>query len=236
MPISKKETVLVVAAHPDDEVLGCGATLAKHVKQGDRVHVLILAEGLTSRDSTRDRKKRSGSLMQLGEAARKAHQILGTHSVVLEDFPDNRLDTVDLLDLIKVVESHVEKHKPSIVYTHSSADLNQDHERVHRAVLTACRPLPKSPLHTLAFFEVPSSTHWKTGASGYFQPNYFVEVNSTFSTKIKALQCYASEMRPWPHARSYQAIEALAQWRGSCVGVDCAEAFEVGRMLHQRLK
>lgn len=224
--------VLVIAAHPDDEVLGCGATIAMHVKMGDEVNVVILAEGATSRDENRDRKRRSKDLSELAQAANEANKILGVRSLTLHDFPDNRMDSVDLLAVIKVVESFIKKYQPEIVYTHHVGDVNIDHRITHEAVVAACRPLPLQPVKTLLFFEVQSSTEWQTLASApAFNPNWYVDISGTLSIKLKALNAYNSEMRTWPHSRSYKAVEHLARWRGACMGVEASEAFVLGRNL-----
>ena len=221
--------ILVVAAHPDDEILGCGATLAKHVQRGDRVDILVLAEGLTSRDDRRDVFKRKKDLRRLADAAQKAGRLLGVRSVQLHDFPDNRMDSVTRLDVVKVIEKAVERVRPQIVYTHHGGDVNIDHQIAFQAVSTACRPQPGRPVSTLLCFETSSSTEWQLAPSKAFIPNWFVDVTRTLPRKMKALKINASEMRPWPHARSYQAIESLARWRGASVGVAAAEAFMLGR-------
>lgn len=225
--------VLVVAAHPDDEVLGCGATIAKHVFAGDEVRVVIMAEGVTSRDRKRDRASRKGELESLAKAASRANDILGTESLDLHDLPDNRLDSVDLLDIIQVVEMYIEKYKPRLVYTHYGSDLNIDHAIVNRAVVTACRPFPEHTVKGLLFFEVPSSTDWQVpGSTTMFSPDWFVEVTATLEKKIKALEAYGSEIRPWPHPRSSRAVENLALYRGSSAGLEAAEAFMLGRFIY----
>ena len=150
--------VLVVSAHPDDEVLGCGGTIARHFDAGDLVHVLIVAEGTTSRQQQRNRRQASGELTALAKAAEKAGSILGATSVELLDMPDNRLDSLDRLDLIKQVEERIVRHQPKIVYVHHAGDLNVDHRRLHEAVVTACRPTPGHSVRRLLSFEVPSST------------------------------------------------------------------------------
>jgi len=224
--------ILIIAAHPDDEVLGCGGTIAKHLQNGDEVHVLILAEGVTSRDEVRERESRAGELSQLAQAAQEAGRILGVKSVELYDFPDNRMDSVDLLDVVKVVERAIDKYKPDMVYTHHAGDVNIDHRIVHQAVVTACRPLPGQCVKTLLFFEVPSSTEWQTAGSALvFLPNYFVDISNCLDKKLQALKVYESEMRPWPHPRSLLAVEHLARWRGAMVGVEAVEGFVLGRKL-----
>jgi LmbE family N-acetylglucosaminyl deacetylase len=232
MDKSVSNSVLVIAAHPDDEVLGCGGTIAKHNQQGDKVHILILAEGATSRDQQRDRGKRQCELAGLAQAAHQASKILGVSSLTLHDFPDNRLDRCDLLDVIKVIEQVISQHHPQIIYTHHSGDVNIDHRRIHEAVVTAARPMPDSLVKTLLFFEVPSSTEWQTpGSAPAFTPNWFMDISKTLSLKLNALEAYQSEIRPWPHTRSIAAIEHLARWRGASVGVEAAEAFILGRNL-----
>ncbi len=224
--------ILVVAAHPDDEVLGCGGTMAKHIQNGDEVNVLILAEGLTSRDEQREREKRLDELSNLAEAAHEANRLLGAQSLTLYDFPDNRMDSVDLLDIVKVIEAAIDQYSPDVVYTHHAGDVNIDHRIVHQAVVTACRPIPGQCVKTLLFFEVPSSTEWQTaGSAPSFLPNYFVDIGGNMNLKIQALEAYASEMRVWPHPRSIKAVEYLARWRGATVGVEAAEGFMLGRQL-----
>lgn len=231
MPKNKRK-ILVIAAHPDDEILGCGATMARHAAEGDAVHVVILAEGLTSRDLKRDPQKRDKELSHLHRAAKKAAAILGIKSVTLHDFPDNRMDGAELLDVVKVVEAEMKRVDPSIVYTHHAGDVNVDHRVTHEAVITACRPQPGHGVEELLFFEVPSSTEWRPAAdSAPFAPNWYVDVSETLNLKIKALKAYASEMRPWPHPRSYRAVEHLARWRGATAGMSAAEAFILGRCL-----
>ena len=220
------DSVLVVAAHPDDEVLGCGGTIARHADAGDQVQVLIVAEGATSRQQQRDRIQAGDELSALALAAQKAGSILGAVGVELLDFPDNRLDSLDRLDLIKRLEESIERHRPQVVYVHHAGDVNVDHRRLHEAVVTACRPIPGHPVQRLLSFEVASSSEWQPpGSAPAFQPNWFVDISDQWQRKREALVAYASEMRPWPHARSLDALEHLARWRGAQVGVEAAEAF-----------
>ena len=164
--------VLVVAAHPDDEVLGCGGAIARHIQEGDKVYVLILAEGITSRDAIRNKKKRTIELQKLSNSTKKSHKILGATSVKTFDLPDNRMDSVDLLDVVKIIEKEIKKINPRIIYTHHIGDLNIDHYITHRAVMTACRPEPKRSVKKIFCFEIPSSTEWQSVTSkNYFKPN-----------------------------------------------------------------
>lgn len=223
---SSPQRALVVAAHPDDEVLGCGGTIARHADAGDQVHVLIVAEGATSRLYQRDRSQASDVLSALTQAAQMAGAILGASDVELLDLPDNRLDSLDRLDLIKQIEARIQLHRPHVVYVHHAGDVNVDHRRLHEAVVTACRPTPGHPVRRVLSFEVASSTEWQPPGSGpAFQPNWFVDISAQWPRKREALAAYASEMRLWPHARSLEALEHLARWRGAQVGVEAAEAF-----------
>lgn len=224
--------VLVIAAHPDDEVLGCGGTIARHAESGDEVQVLIVAEGATSRQESRDRINAAAELSALAQAAEKAGSILGASGVELLDFPDNRLDSLPRLDLIKHLEERINSHQPEIVYVHHSGDVNVDHRRLHEAVVTACRPTPGHSVRRLLSFEVVSSTEWQPpGSAPAFNPNFFVDISAQLARKRDALVAYAGEMRPWPHARSLEAVEHLARWRGAQVGVEAAEAFSLLRQI-----
>jgi N-acetylglucosamine malate deacetylase 1 len=224
-----KKKVLVVAAHPDDEVLGCGGSIAKHIKQKDSVHVAILAEGITSRNNNQENQQ----LTELKDSAQKAHAILGTTSLYLHNFPDNKMDSLPRLEVIKKVEELIKKHNPEIVYTHHSGDVNIDHRILHEAVITACRPTPENNVKQILFFEIASSTEWQTPYSApAFIPNWFTDISETLNLKLKALKEYNSEMREFPHARSIKAIEHLAAWRGATIGVHAAEAFMLGRKIN----
>ena len=160
MAMSVVNEILVVAAHPDDEVLGCGGTIARHADSGDQVQVLIVAEGSTSRLAERDRNQVGVELTALATAAQMAGSILGAAGVELLDLPDNRLDSLDRLDLIKRIEERIYRYQPDCVYVHHVGDLNVDHRRLHEAVVTACRPTPGHVVKRLLSFEVPSTTEW----------------------------------------------------------------------------
>ena len=232
---SKKKigkTILVVAAHPDDEVLGCGASIAKWTAAGDIVHIVIMAEGATSRSKSQDINANSKELSLLRHAAQRAGNILGASSVKLLNFPDNRMDSLDRLDVIKSIEIEIESIKPHTVVTHHCGDVNIDHRITHEAVVTACRPLPGHSVQLLLAFEVTSSTEWQPAGSNIsFQPNWFESVIETFDYKIKALESYQSEMREWPHPRSLKNIEYLARYRGSSIGCELAEGFMLLRFI-----
>ena len=226
------KNVLVVAAHPDDEVLGCGATIARLADEGWSVHVVIVAEGATSRNVMRDPALHEQELSELARCAEVANGILGATSVKLLSLPDNRMDGMELLDVVKIVEAEIERHRPAMVLTHHAGDVNVDHRVLHDAVITACRPQPGHSVKTLLFFEVPSSTEWRPAASGMqFAPDYFYDATNFLDRKLEALNAYAPEMREFPHPRSIRAVEHLAGWRGATIGCAAAEAFMLGRAI-----
>jgi LmbE family N-acetylglucosaminyl deacetylase len=223
--------VLVVAAHPDDEVLGCGATIARLAQEGHEIHIAILAEGITSRYSQRAEADPS-LLRDLHADSRQAASMLGAVDVSLHGLPDNRLDTVPLLDVIKIVEALIDKISPSRIYTHHGGDLNIDHAVVNRAVLTGTRPVPGCPVREIYLFEVPSSTEWAFQQfENSFRPNTFVDVEQTLEVKIRAMACYRSEARAFPHPRSAEALRAGARRWGSVAGCEAAEAFQLVRAI-----
>lgn len=227
-----KKVVCVFAAHPDDEILGCGASIAKHIENGDDVHVFIMAEGITSREQTRDTKKNKDNLISLKDIACEANRLVGSSSLEFFDFPDNRMDSIDLIEIVKCVEAQIIKYQPSIVYTHHASDVNIDHQKTHEAVVTACRPQPGHCVKSLLAFEVMSSTEWQPASSKIpFYPNWYVNVDRQIDSKLKALEIYKCEMREWPHARSIAAVSALASFRGASVGVSAAEAFVLMRKI-----
>lgn len=220
------KTVLVVAAHADDEALGCGGSLAKHVAAGDKVHVIFVADGVTSRSGAGQEE-----MVRRQQATEKARQILGISTMAFLDLPDNRLDSLPLLDIAQPLEALIAKLLPEIIYTHHYGDLNVDHRLVHQAVMTACRPLPGSTVREILTFEVMSSTEWSSPGLAPFIPNLFVDISAQLEIKMEALEAYALEMRVPPHSRSVEHIRCLAKHRGYCMGVDAAEAFMVMRVL-----
>jgi len=182
-------------------------------------------------ESSRDDSANMDKLIEERKlSARKACQIVGCHLVDFIDFPDNRLDSIALLDVIKKVEYFLDLYSPSKVFTHYKDDLNIDHRIVNNAVVTACRPQKDLCVKELMFFEVPSSTEYSLSET--FSPNYFVDISTTIDLKIHAINIYQSEMRDFPHPRSVKAINSLASWRGSSSGFEYAESFIIGRLLY----
>jgi LmbE family N-acetylglucosaminyl deacetylase len=221
--------ILVVAAHPDDEVLGCGGTIARLAKENHNVFCLLLGEGITSRYDQREKAAES-ELKQLKTEAEQAAEILGIKKTFFSDFPDNRFDTVPLLNLVKAIENIKKEIKPDIVYTHHQGDLNIDHQITFKAVLTACRPTKGETVKEIYSFEVPSSTEWNSpDKQNYFMPDVFVDITETLDKKLDALQVYKEEAREYPHPRSPEALRAIAHRWGSTAGLGAAEAFQLIR-------
>ena len=218
--------VLIVAAHADDEVLGCGGSIARHVAGGDIVNVIYMADGVTSRNQS-DKVE----LKQRQAAAEKAQKVLGINSAYYLGFPDNKMDSLALLDIVQAVERIINNLKPGIIYTHHSGDLNIDHRITHQAVMTACRPHPNFSVKEIYSFEVLSSTEWQTQDKNPFLPNYFIDIAPFIENKRKALHVYSSEMHPEPHSRSIENVIRLNAVRGNSVGLDYAEAFIVLRKI-----
>lgn len=221
--------VLIIAAHPDDEVLGCGGTAARLVKEGHEVYTVILGEGITSRDDTRQREKRDAEIARLKQQIHEANQIIGVKEVFIFDFPDNRFDTVPLLDIVKVIEKVKEKVNPHILFTHFENDLNIDHQIVYRAVMTASRPLPGETVKEIYSFEVLSSTEWRFPLT--FSPDCFFDITQTIDIKTAALEKYRDELKEYPHPRSIKGMCLNAEQWGMKTGVSYAEAFKVVRLV-----
>ncbi|CAD5257040.1 MULTISPECIES: PIG-L deacetylase family protein [Halomonadaceae] len=219
--------VLVVAAHTDDEALGCGGTIARHVAEGDSVHAVFLADGVTSRP-----KASTNDIEERYEAAAKAQKVLGIRRTYMLGFPDQRTDSVPFLEVVQALEKVIQEIRPEVIYTHHYGDLNVDHRIAHQAVMTVCRPVPGSSFREIYAFEVLSSTEWNSPGSLSFVPNVFVDISAHLETKIKALEAYGLEMREEPHSRSIINAKRQSEYRGASVGVRAAE----GLMLIRRVK
>ena len=205
------QCVLVIAAHPDDEILGCGGTITRLAREGHTVYIAILGEGITSRYEQRDQADQA-LIEALHTRSQQVAEMLGAKDLFLYELPDNRFDTVPLLDAIKIIEELVERLQPQVIYTHHGGDLNIDHVVVFRAVLTATRPVAGCPVREIYTFEVPSSTEWALGQfQPLFHPNAFVDISATLEVKIEAMALYESEARPFPHTRSPEALRAIAR-------------------------
>lgn len=215
--------VVVIGAHPDDELLGVGGTVARHVRSGDEVHAIVVADGATSRYPHELMRK-------LEKDAGRAAEVVGFASLRFLALPDQRLDTEPLIEMTQTLERELDDIDPRLVYTHFPGDVNADHGLVARAAWTACRPYSRPGLFRFAVFETPSSTEWAWPIDGaQLQPNLFMDVTATLDIKIAAMECYESELRDYPHPRSSQALRERAAFWGSQVGLRAAEPFRVLR-------
>lgn len=224
--------VLVIAAHPDDEVLGCGGTIARLAVEGAAVSIFILANGLTSRagfDPVRD----ADQLRVHHERARRAGALLGAREVTFGGLPDQKLDTLPLLDVTQAIEREIARVRPEIVFTQHGGDLNMDHVIAFRATLTATRPMAGGVVKRVYAYEVGSSSEWAFQQfAPAFAPQVFFDITAQLEAKIAAMHIYESEARAFPHPRSPEALRAQAQRWGSTTGVMAAEAFACVRHLY----
>ena len=223
--MSKK--ILIVAAHPDDEVLGCFGTVVRLIKEGYDAYTLILGEGKTSRDESRIAENKKDELEVLNQEIVEANKVIGIKKVFIETFPDNRFDSVDLLDIIKAISKVKEEIKPDIIFTHYEHDLNIDHQITYKAVITATRPMEDECVKEIYSFEILSSTEWNYPLS--FSPDTYFDISDTIDLKIDAMKNYASELCSYPHPRSLEGIKLNAQYQGMRIGKEYVEAFKVIR-------
>lgn len=214
----KNKNILVIAAHPDDEVLGCGGTMAKLSEEGNYVYTLIMGEGKTSRSEVRNREEKSEEIDELKKEIKEANEILGVKETYIEDLPDNRFDSMDLLDIVKVIEKYKNKIKPDIIFTHFANDMNIDHQLLTKAVLTATRPVPSEIVKEVYSFEILSSTEWNYPLT--FQPDFYVDVTKFMDKKIEAMNKYQSELREYPHTRSLEGIKTNGKYWAMRYGID----------------
>ena len=228
-----KEKILVVAAHPDDEILGCSGTIAKLLSCGHKVRTVILARGISSRYQMLNSnvKKLQDKLNKVSILANK---IIGVKDLKFFDLPDNEFDKNSLLSLVKLIEKEIKLFKPQKIFTHFINDLNIDHHYTSKAVLTAARPENKHSVEEIIFFEINSSTDYQINSNGLqFQPNFFVDISKTLKLKRKALEVYKSEMKKYPHSRSIKAIINRNITLGNSVGLRAAEAFQIVRKIEK---
>lgn len=232
--------ILIIAAHPDDEILGMGGTILKHSKNGDKIRTIYLATGISSRRNfnqknaskytvtKKEEKAITNQIQKLRQNAINANKTLKVNSVEFYDFPDNEMDSISLLEIVKTIENEIQKFKPDKIYTTHKGDLNIDHQIAFQATLTACRP-GTSNVKEILSFEVPSSTEWSYPNS--FNPNLFVDISKELEMKLKAMACFKSEIRKFPHPRSKKSLQSIATRWGSVSGTHSAEAFEIIRKI-----
>jgi LmbE family N-acetylglucosaminyl deacetylase len=230
----KNKRIMIVVAHPDDELLGLGASMHRLIKEGNITsHVVILGEGITSRSEKRNQARWKEELAVHKKNISKAQSAIGYHTLSLYDFPDNRFDSVDLLDIIKVIEREKNNFGPEIIFTHHGGDLNIDHQRTFEAVITSCRPMEDEIVKTIITFETPSGTEWRASSDPKnFIPNMFLEVNEDdINAKVTGMEAYEFERRKYPHPRSPESLKILSQRWGIVNGKQFCEAFQIIRTI-----
>lgn len=231
----KNKKIMIVVAHPDDEILGLGATMFRLIRDyGVHTRVVILGEGITSRSDKRDRAEWERELATHKNNIYQAQKAIGYNSVGIYDFPDNRFDAVALLDIIKVIEKEKADFVPDVIFTHHGGDVNVDHQKTFEAVLTCCRPMSHEHVKTIVTFETMSGTEWRASTDPkHFIPNFFISVsNEGLTAKITAMESYEFEKRMYPHPRSPEALKIVAQRWGIATGVEYAEAFCLVRSIN----
>ena len=221
----KNNKILIIAAHPDDEILGCGGTISK-LKNENNINIIFMTNGVSSRgkNKLKEIEKRKNSCLKL-------FKYLSIPKPIFFNFPDNQMDKIPLLKIVKKVEKQIRSIKPDIIFTHYSHCLNIDHKKTFEAVMTACRPINKLTVKKILSFEIPSSTEWALYDGKQFQPNFFIDVSKNIEEKIKLIKFYKNEIRDYPHSRSLKAIKSLASIRGVSCGVKFAEGFYLNRAL-----
>jgi LmbE family N-acetylglucosaminyl deacetylase len=232
--VLRGKKIMIVVAHPDDEILGLGASMNKLIKDANvATRVVILGEGITSRADNRDVSLWKKELKKHRDNINKAQKAIGYHDVSVYELPDNRFDSVPLLDIIKIIEKEKASFKPDIIFTHHGGDLNIDHQRTFEAVMTACRPMTGETVKTIITFETASGTEWRASTDPrHFIPNLFITISEkNMAAKIRAMESYEFEKRTFPHPRSPEALKIQAQRWGISVGAGLAEAFCLVRSL-----
>ena len=235
LELLKNKNIMIVVAHPDDEVIGIGGTINwLSSNLSCNIRVVILGEGITSRDLYRDESAREEDLIKHQENIKRAQSFLGYDSLSTYNFPDNRFDTVPLLDIVKVVESEKNLHHPEFIFTHHGGDLNIDHQITFDSVMTAFRPLAGEVVESILTFETFSGTEWRASTDPeHFVPSFYCEIEKkNLDAKINAMQAYEFEKRNFPHPRSPEALTIYSKSRGLNVGVKYAEAFNIVRMIN----
>ena len=221
----KNEKILIIAAHPDDEILGCGGTIAK-LKDNNQINVIFMTNGVSARG-----RNKNLEIIKRKKSCLKLFKYLSLAKPTFLNFPDNQMDKVPLLKITKNIEKKIKLIKPDTIITHYSHCLNIDHKRTFDAVITACRPINKLSVKKILSFEIPSSTDWALYKGKSFQPNYFIDISKHLKEKIKLIKFYKEELRKYPHSRSIIAIKALARVRGVSCGVKYAESFYLNRFI-----
>jgi LmbE family N-acetylglucosaminyl deacetylase len=221
--------VLAIVAHPDDEIIGCGATLRRLANAGHRVYSCVLS---ASADARHDRP----DLDRLRRISVESARMVGIEDSVHLEFKNIQFNTVPHLDMVRAIEGAITRFRPEWIFTHFPGDLNIDHRVCYEAAASAVmlpqrlsRDLPVTLIKRVYLFEIQSSTDWSLAPNETFRPNSFFDVTDTFTTKVEALRHFEGALKPYPHSRSEENITALARVRGGAVGIEMAEAFMLVR-------
>lgn len=218
--------ILILVAHPDDETIGCGGTIHKHFKNKDKIFAVSFTDGVGSRNKANQKKIRRK------KQSIKVSKILGFNWINQYSLPDNSLDQIPILKIVKKIEKIKKEINPDIVYTHSKYDLNIDHRIIFQSTLTAFRPQPKDNSVEIRCMEVSSATDYGDQMNfKSFKPNLFIDIKKFWKKKQDSLAVYKEELRKYPHSRSIKAIKNLSMYRGSQVGMEMVESFEVIRKI-----
>ena len=224
----KSNTVVVIAPHADDEVLGCGATIARHVSEGDKVVVAIM----TNANIGAPELFSSDYIDMVRSETKLAHKILGVSDTIFLDYPAPMLDQFPSYKISIKISKILDKYKPKYLYLPFPGDMHLDHRVVYQAALVAARPQGDYSVKNIFCYETLSETDWSpTINNEYFAPNYFVNITDFFDKKIEAIKCFSSQLKKSPHPRSIEALTHLSGYRGATIGVNKAEAFKIERMI-----
>jgi len=216
-----RKKVLVIGAHPDDETFGVGGTIAKYSSNSDIVHVLLITDGSSSQyENFEEMIKRKKN------EAKKAMEVLGVEKIEFNTLPDMQLDTVSHIKINSIIEKKISDFNPNIVYTHFWGDVNKDHRMIFESTIVATRPGPNNKVSKVLGYETSSSTEWQSPKiSDRFIPTVFVDISDHIETKIKAVECYKSELREYPHPRSPEAVRIYSRRNGINISKEAAERF-----------
>ena len=223
--LNTKENILIVAAHPDDEILGCGGSIIK-LKNNCTINTIFMTNGVSSRKGASKKH-----ILRRKTQCLKLFKHLKINKPIFFNLPDNQMDKIPILKIVKRLEKYIKLLKPSTIFTHYENCLNVDHKKTFEAVITACRPINNHPIKKILSFEIPSSTEWNVGKKNIFVPNYFVDITNVINKKIESIKFYKDEIRKYPHSRSLKLIKSLASYRGASSGVRYAEAFYLNRFI-----
>ncbi len=227
--ILKNSRILVVAAHPDDDVLGCGGTLAKAKSLNANIKILYLGEGVTSRFNDEDlnsKKVKKAQIIRKNECINSL-KTLGIDQYIFENRLCTRFDELPLLNLVKSIETVIKKFKPTLILTHNNSEVNIDHKLTYEAVEVATRPNKKTSIKQVYSFEIICSGNWKYYKT--FSPSTYIDISKFFKKKLEAWSKYKKENNKYPHPRSNKGLEILARYRGLQSFLELAEAFKLER-------